>query len=63
MPIISVNGLTYIGMMQVVGNSNTLTLAYKLVCPFGCITSVGVHGESQLPFSGSKYQLLYAFNK
>jgi threonine dehydrogenase-like Zn-dependent dehydrogenase len=50
----SVNILMHIEMVQVVGNNSALTLAYDLVRPFGCITSVGVHGETQLPFTGQQ---------
>lgn len=45
--------------MQVVGHNSALTLAYDLVRSFGSITSVGVHGESQMPFTGRQ---LYAKN-
>lgn len=38
--------------VQVVGNSSALGLAYELVRPFGCINSVGVHGDTLLPFTG-----------
>lgn len=44
--------------MQVVGNTSALTLAYDLVRAFGVITSVGVHGEPALPFTGRQ-----AYNK
>lgn len=42
-----------------VGHHSALTLAYDLVRPFGAITSVGVHGAPQMPFSGRE---LYAKN-
>ena len=31
-----------------------MLLAYDLVRPFGCITSVGVHANSNLPFTGQE---------
>lgn len=37
---------------QVVGNTSALSLAYELVRPFGCITSVGVHAQHQVPYTG-----------
>ncbi|KAI6027542.1 chaperonin 10-like protein [Pisolithus microcarpus] len=37
---------------SVVGNSSALSLAYELVRPFGCITSVGAHSDSAVPFTG-----------
>lgn len=37
---------------QVVGNNSALELAYALVRPFGIISSVGVHQEPPLPFTG-----------
>ncbi|KAI0760005.1 alcohol dehydrogenase [Fomes fomentarius] len=39
-------------VLEVVGNNSALTLAYDLVQPFGIISSVGVHQEPPLPFSG-----------
>lgn len=39
-------------VIEVVGHNSALTLAYELVRAFGVITSVGVHGEPQLPFTG-----------
>ncbi|KIJ60274.1 hypothetical protein HYDPIDRAFT_117357 [Hydnomerulius pinastri MD-312] len=39
-------------VLEVVGNNSALSLAYELVRPFGCITSVGVHAEPPVPFSG-----------
>jgi threonine dehydrogenase-like Zn-dependent dehydrogenase len=51
------NKLTII--IQVVGHNSALTLAYDLVRSFGCITSVGVHGAPQMPFTGRQ---LYAKN-
>ncbi|KIM78518.1 hypothetical protein PILCRDRAFT_98402 [Piloderma croceum F 1598] len=46
-------------VLEVVGHNSALTLAYDLVRPFGTITSVGVHGASQMPFTGRQ---LYAKN-
>ncbi|KAI0630915.1 chaperonin 10-like protein [Trametes polyzona] len=39
-------------VLEVVGNSSALTLAYNIVRPFGIISSVGVHQEPPLPFNG-----------
>ncbi|KAF9220478.1 hypothetical protein BS17DRAFT_739221 [Gyrodon lividus] len=39
-------------VLEVVGNNSALSLAYELVRPFGCITSVGVHAEPQVPYTG-----------
>ncbi|KAH9848308.1 chaperonin 10-like protein [Lenzites betulinus] len=39
-------------VLEVVGNSSALTLAYDIVRPFGIISSVGVHQEPPLPFTG-----------
>ncbi len=38
--------------VQVVGNPNALSLAYDIVRPFGTVSSVGVHQEPPLPFTG-----------
>ena len=38
--------------VQVVGNNSALTLAYDIVRPFGAVSSVGVHQEPPLPFTG-----------
>jgi threonine dehydrogenase-like Zn-dependent dehydrogenase len=46
-------------IIQVVGHNSGLTLAYELVRSFGSITSVGVHGAPQMPFTGRQ---LYAKN-
>jgi len=46
-------------VLEVVGHNSALTLAYDLVRSFGCITSVGVHGAPQMPFTGRQ---LYAKN-
>jgi threonine dehydrogenase-like Zn-dependent dehydrogenase len=43
----------------VVGHNSALTLAYELVRAFGSITSLGVHGAAQIPFTGRQ---LYAKN-
>ncbi|KAG9315543.1 chaperonin 10-like protein [Chiua virens] len=39
-------------VLEVVGNTSALSLAYELVRPFGCITSVGVHAGRQVPYTG-----------
>ncbi|KAF8552756.1 hypothetical protein OG21DRAFT_1339277 [Imleria badia] len=39
-------------VLEVVGNTSALSLSYELVRPFGCITSVGVHAERQVPYTG-----------
>ncbi|KAI0947545.1 hypothetical protein AcW1_009273 [Taiwanofungus camphoratus] len=39
-------------ILEVVGNNSALTLAYSLVRPFGLISSVGVHQEPPMPFTG-----------
>ncbi|KAJ3501511.1 hypothetical protein NLJ89_g9307 [Agrocybe chaxingu] len=39
-------------VLEVVGNTSALTLAYDLVRAFGVIVSVGVHGEPPLPLTG-----------
>lgn len=41
------------------GHVSALTLAYDLVRSFGAITSVGVHGAPNLPFTGRQ---MYAKN-
>ncbi|KZT00734.1 uncharacterized protein LAESUDRAFT_665462 [Laetiporus sulphureus 93-53] len=46
-------------VLEVVGNNSALTLSYELVCPFGVISSVGVHQEPPLPFTGRE---MYAKN-
>lgn len=38
--------------MQAVGNTSALSLSYELVRPFGCITSVGVHAQHNVPYTG-----------
>ncbi|KZV88609.1 hypothetical protein EXIGLDRAFT_722579 [Exidia glandulosa HHB12029] len=44
---------TFNGVLEVVGSNNALALSYKLIKPFGVISSVGVHNnEKDLPFSG-----------
>jgi len=40
------------GIIQVVGNTSALSLAYDLVRAFGVVVSVGVHGEPPLPLTG-----------
>ncbi|KAF9235180.1 chaperonin 10-like protein [Melanogaster broomeanus] len=39
-------------VLEVVGNTSALSLAYELVRSFGCITSVGVHADHQVPYTG-----------
>ncbi|EGN98107.1 hypothetical protein SERLA73DRAFT_91326 [Serpula lacrymans var. lacrymans S7.3] len=46
------NGLGCNAVLEVVGNTSALTLAYELVRPFGSISAVGVHSGNQIPFSG-----------
>ncbi|KAJ7639090.1 alcohol dehydrogenase [Roridomyces roridus] len=46
-------------VLEVVGNTSAISLAYDLVRNFGAITSVGVHGQPPVPFTGSQ---LYAKN-
>ncbi|PCH39474.1 alcohol dehydrogenase [Wolfiporia cocos MD-104 SS10] len=46
------NGAGCNAVLEVVGNNSALTLAYDLVRPFGLISSVGVHQEPPMPFTG-----------
>ncbi|KAH7925874.1 hypothetical protein BV22DRAFT_1104672 [Leucogyrophana mollusca] len=46
------NGIGCNAVLEVVGNNSALALSYELVRPFGCINSVGVHGEPQVPYKG-----------
>ncbi|KAF8644432.1 hypothetical protein AX16_008491 [Volvariella volvacea WC 439] len=46
------NGIGATAILEVVGNTSALTLAYDLVRAFGVIVSVGVHGEPPVPFNG-----------
>ncbi|KAF8839559.1 hypothetical protein BDN67DRAFT_969870 [Paxillus ammoniavirescens] len=46
------NGIGCNAVLEVVGNNSALSLAYELVRPFGCITSVGVHEDSGVPYTG-----------
>ncbi|OJT13566.1 hypothetical protein TRAPUB_9882 [Trametes pubescens] len=39
-------------VLEVVGNPSALSLAYDIVRPFGSVSSVGVHQEPPLPFTG-----------
>ncbi|KIK03332.1 hypothetical protein K443DRAFT_654096 [Laccaria amethystina LaAM-08-1] len=39
-------------VLEVVGNTSALSLAYDLVRAFGAVVSVGVHGALPLPFTG-----------
>ncbi|KIM43326.1 hypothetical protein M413DRAFT_444156 [Hebeloma cylindrosporum] len=45
-------GVGCTAVLEVVGNTSALTLAYDLVRAFGVIVSVGVHGEPPLPLTG-----------
>ncbi|ESK91248.1 alcohol dehydrogenase [Moniliophthora roreri MCA 2997] len=40
------------GVLEAVGHIDALELAFDLVRAFGTITSVGVHGAAQIPFTG-----------
>ncbi|EJD38236.1 GroES-like protein [Auricularia subglabra TFB-10046 SS5] len=41
------------GVLEVVGNNSALSLAYKLIKPWGVITSVGVHNHEKIvPLAG-----------
>jgi threonine dehydrogenase-like Zn-dependent dehydrogenase len=42
------------GVLEVVGHTSALTLAYDLIRPFGVITSVGVHTSPPVPFTGAQ---------
>ncbi|KZP26293.1 hypothetical protein FIBSPDRAFT_351234 [Athelia psychrophila] len=53
------NGVGCNTVLEVVGHVSALTLAYELVRSFGAITSVGVHGAPNLPFTGRQ---MYAKN-
>ncbi|KAJ3566113.1 hypothetical protein NP233_g7203 [Leucocoprinus birnbaumii] len=46
------NGVGATAILEVVGNTSALDLAYELVRAFGVITSVGVHGAPPLPVTG-----------
>ncbi|KAI6130046.1 chaperonin 10-like protein, partial [Pisolithus croceorrhizus] len=46
------NGIGCNAVLEVVGNNSALSLAYELVRPSGCITSVGAHSDSTVPFTG-----------
>jgi len=45
-------GIGCTAVLEVVGNTSALDLAYDVVRAFGVIVSVGVHGEPLLPFTG-----------
>ncbi|PFH53888.1 hypothetical protein AMATHDRAFT_136465 [Amanita thiersii Skay4041] len=45
-------GIGCTAVIEVVGHNDALELAHELVRAFGVITSVGVHGQPQLPFTG-----------
>ncbi|PPR01143.1 hypothetical protein CVT26_016044, partial [Gymnopilus dilepis] len=46
------SGIGATAVLEVVGNTSALSLAYDLVRPYGVITSVGVHGAPPLPLTG-----------
>ncbi|KAJ2935171.1 hypothetical protein H1R20_g1978, partial [Candolleomyces eurysporus] len=46
------HGVGCTAVLEVVGNTSALELAYDLVRAFGVITSVGVHQQRPLPFTG-----------
>ncbi|KAK7044235.1 hypothetical protein VNI00_007957 [Paramarasmius palmivorus] len=46
------SGIGCTAVLEVVGNPSALKLSYELVQPFGVISSVGVHGAPQVPFTG-----------
>ncbi|KAI0784577.1 alcohol dehydrogenase [Abortiporus biennis] len=41
-------------VLEVVGNNSALKLSYDLIRPFGVITSVGVHPDETVPFTGTE---------
>ncbi|KAJ7081362.1 chaperonin 10-like protein [Mycena belliarum] len=45
-------GVGCTAVLEIVGNTSAISLAYDIVRPFGAIVSVGVHGEPQMPFTG-----------
>ncbi|KAJ7465283.1 chaperonin 10-like protein [Mycena latifolia] len=45
-------GIGCSAVLEIVGNTSAIALAYDLVRPFGTVVSVGVHGEPQMPFTG-----------
>jgi threonine dehydrogenase-like Zn-dependent dehydrogenase len=45
-------GIGCTAVLEVVGNTSALDLAYDVIRAFGVIVSVGVHGEPPLPFTG-----------
>ncbi|KAF9454808.1 alcohol dehydrogenase [Macrolepiota fuliginosa MF-IS2] len=45
-------GVGATAVLEVVGNTSAINLAYEVVRAFGVIVSVGVHGEPPLPMSG-----------
>jgi len=48
----SADRIGFDGVIEAVGNSSAVSLAFGLVRPFGVITSVGVHQDYTLPMSG-----------
>lgn len=45
------SGVVCTAVLEIVGHNSALSLAYDLVCPFGVITSVGVHGARPFPLT------------
>jgi len=50
--VFSADNVGFDGVVEAVGNSSAVSLAFDLVRPFGVITSVGVHQDYSLPMSG-----------
>ncbi|KAH9480320.1 Medium chain reductase/dehydrogenase ucsI [Psilocybe cubensis] len=48
------SGVGCTAVLEVVGNTSAISLAYDLVRAFGAIVSVGVHGAPPLPLTGSQ---------
>ncbi|KAF8908991.1 alcohol dehydrogenase [Gymnopilus junonius] len=48
------SGIGATAVLEVVGNTSALSLAYDLVRAFGVITSVGVHGKTPFPLTGGQ---------
>ncbi|KAK1225747.1 hypothetical protein PQX77_011308 [Marasmius sp. AFHP31] len=45
-------GVGCTAVLEAVGHADALELAFELVRIFGAVTSIGVHGASQVPFTG-----------
>lgn len=41
-------------VLEVVGSSSALRLAFELLRPWGTISSIGVHGSEQIPWTGNE---------